>query len=138
METKTGRGAPPPVALIEDDEDTRAALRFLLEDAGYRVVEAADGAAGLSLLSGSPERLVVLLDHKLPALDGCDLLDLVAQDSALRERHAIIFVTASPQQAEADCGEALTALDTPLVPKPFSIDEVLEAVAQAVERLVTA
>lgn len=125
----------PAVCVIEDDGDIGATLRFLLEDAGYRVLEASNGLAGLELLRSSPEPLVVLLDHKLPAMDGCDLLDIVAEDAALRERHAIIFMTASPRRAQDDCGETLEELGTPLLPKPFHIDEVLEQVEQAAARL---
>lgn len=128
----------PPVGVIEDNDGIREVLRQLLEGEGYQVLEAANGPEGLALLNSHPERLVVLLDHKLPALDGCDLLDIVAKDAALRARHAIIFVTASPQRAEQECGETLEELDAPLLPKPFDIDNVLHAVADAAKRLMAA
>jgi CheY-like chemotaxis protein len=84
---------------------------------------------------GSPERLVALLDHTLSEMDGCDLLEIVAQDAALRERHAFIFVTASPRRAEKECGETLDEMAAPLVAKPFDLDTLLAEVAQAVARL---
>jgi two-component system chemotaxis response regulator CheY len=124
------------VCVIEDHEPTRVTVRYLLEEAGYEVIEAANGLAGYALLTTIPERLVVVLDHKLPALDGCDLLQLVAQDEELRERHAVIFLTASPKRAIEDCEEAMDALDVPLVPKPFDIETLLEAVRRAELRLV--
>ena len=125
----------PTVGIIEDDEGIREVLRQLLEGEGYHVLEAAHGPAGLALLRSYPERMVVLLDHKLPALDGCDLVDIVAKDATLRTRHAIIFVTARPQHAEQECGETLDELDAPLLPKPFNIEDVLDAVAEAAQRL---
>ncbi len=128
----------PPVGVIEDNDDIREVLRQLLEGEGYAVLEAADGPAGLDLLTKYPERMIVLVDHKLPALDGCDLLDIVAKDAALRARHAIIFVTASPRLAEQACGETLEELGAPLLPKPFDIDDVLDAVAEAAQRLAAA
>lgn len=123
------------VCVIEDDAGIRKALRHLLEDEDYRVLEAHNGLDGLALLRGSPERLVVLLDHRLPEIGGCDLVQIVAGDATLRERHAVIFVTASPRKAEEECGETLEELGAPLIPKPFHIDEVLEQVAQAAMRI---
>src|SRR5262249_25340199 len=79
------------VCVIEDHEPTRVTVRYLLEDVGYQVIEAANGLVGHATLRNSPERLVVVLDHTLPALDGCDLLELVARDEELRERHVVVF-----------------------------------------------
>lgn len=127
--------ALPYVCMIEDDEAIRDTLRSLLEDAGYHLIEAADGQSGYTILRESAERLITLVDYKLPVLDGCDLLELVASDETLRDRHAFIFVTASPQRAEEECGDTLEELNAPIVSKPFHIDEVLEAVAEAAQRI---
>ena len=129
------RNTPPVVAVIEDDEATRETMRMLLEDAGYAVTEASDGLAGYTLLCQSEQRLIALVDHKMPRMDGCDLLDLVEHDATLRARHTFIFVTASPKRAIEDCGDTLQELDVPMVSKPFHIDEVLDAVADAAGRL---
>ena len=125
-------GSPAPaVCVIEDDEAIRAILRVLLEDEGYPVLEAADGLAGYQLLRTSAAPLIALIDHILPKMDGCDLLDLAAKNEDLRARHEFIFVTSSPQHAEDDCGETLEELNVPVISKPFDIDEVLEPVAEA-------
>jgi len=124
------------VCIIEDDEATRDTVRDLLVDAGYDVVTADNGLAGYNMLVTSLERLIVVLDHKLPKLDGCDLLEIVANDEHLRARHSFVFMTASPKRALEDCEETLEELDVPLVPKPFDIDELVEAVREAEQRLV--
>jgi len=129
------RQAGPLVAVIEDDEGIRETLRFMLEDEGYRVVEAVDGVTGCDLLRNSTERLIAVVDHKMPRMDGCDVLELAANDEQMRAQHIFIFVTASPRRAEEDCGEALAELDVPLVPKPFELDELLGVVADAAKRL---
>jgi CheY-like chemotaxis protein len=123
------------VCVIEDDAAIRETLRALLEEEGYRVEEAANGRAGLALLQASEDRLVVLLDHRLPEMDGCDLLDIAAHDQVLRAQHVFILVTASPRRAEEDCGETLEELGAPLLPKPFSIDDLVDAVAEAARRI---
>lgn len=129
------RNAPPLVAVIEDDGAIRETLRTLLEDAGYSVIEAKDGQAGYDLLRQHDKRLIALIDHKMPRMDGCDLLHLVEHDEILRARHTFIFVTASPKRAVEDCGDTLEELEIPMVAKPFHIDEVLDAVADAATRL---
>jgi two-component system nitrogen regulation response regulator NtrX len=123
------------VCVIEDDEGIRDIVRDLLTDEGYRVIEAATGLEGKHILETSVGRLIVVLDYRLPALDGCDLLEIVAQDEDLRERHTFIMMSASPAKTVEDCEEAIDELDVPIVPKPFDIDELVEAVRQAEERL---
>lgn len=123
------------VCVIEDDTDLRETVRDLLNDAGYEVIEASNGLAGKALLEGSLERLVVVLDYRLPALDGCDLLEIVAQDEELRARHTFIMLSGSPRQTVEDCEEAIDDLDVPVLSKPFHIDDLVEAVEQAEQRL---
>ncbi|HEY1388502.1 MAG TPA: response regulator [Ktedonobacterales bacterium] len=123
------------VCVIEDDEGIRDIVRDLLTDEGYAVIEAATGLDGKRLLDASAERLIVILDYRLPALDGCDLLEIVAQDEDLRERHTFIMMSASPAKTVEDCEEAIDELNVPIVPKPFDIDELVEAVRQAQMRL---
>lgn len=127
--------ATATVCVIEDDEGIRDIVRDLLTDEGYEVIEAATGLEGKHILEASNERLIVVLDYRLPALDGCDLLEIVAQDEDLRERHTFIMMSASPAKTVEDCEEALDELDVPIIPKPFNIDELVEAVQQAQERL---
>lgn len=123
------------VCLIEDDTGIRETVRSLLLDEGYEVVEAANGLEGKHILEESLDRLIVILDYRLPALDGCDLLEIVAQDDTLRERHTFIMMSASPAQTVEDCGDAIDELDVPLVPKPFDIDDLVDAVHEAEARL---
>ena len=123
------------VCVIEDDEGIRETVRDLLIDVGYDVIEAATGLAGKQILDASAERLIVVLDYRLPALDGCDLLEIVAQDEDLRERHTIIMMSASPARTIEDCEEAIDELNVPIVPKPFDIDDLVEAVREAEKRL---
>ena len=125
----------PTVCVIEDDAGIRDALRDLLEDAGYDVLEAADGLAGYHLLRSIEAPLIALVDHKMPRMDGCDLLELVAKEEDLRSRHEFIFVTTSPLTAEEDCGETMAELSAIMLPKPFHIDDVLDAVVEATARI---
>lgn len=67
---KGGSGGPVPVVLVVDDDGaTRVQLRFGLENAGLRVVEAENGLAALEYFRNHPVHLV-LLDVLMPGVDG--------------------------------------------------------------------
>ena len=57
---------------IEDDDQIRLALTMALEDEGYRVREAPDGASGLAAFA-EREADLVLLDLRLPDMSGFDV-----------------------------------------------------------------
>ncbi|MCA1601685.1 MAG: response regulator, partial [Acidobacteria bacterium] len=57
------------VLVVEDVEDARYFMRLELEQAGYRVIEAEDGAKGVEIaLREHPD--IILMDLTLPVMDG--------------------------------------------------------------------
>jgi CheY-like chemotaxis protein len=128
----------PPILIADDDPDTRDALRIVLEDAGYAVLEAGDGVATLDALLLSTTPLVVLLDVLMPRLSGYEVLLQVAGDPLLRAHHAYIVLSAA-QLTDVRVGprfsELVAQLSALVVPKPFDIDEVLRCVAHQSRQL---
>jgi diguanylate cyclase (GGDEF)-like protein/PAS domain S-box-containing protein len=61
--------ASPLILTVDDDSTTRAFLRTYLEEAGYEVVEAANGQEALATFTFRRPRLV-LLDVAMPGMDG--------------------------------------------------------------------
>lgn len=57
------------ILLIEDNEQNRYLVTFLLEARGWKVAHAADGPAGLAL-AGEIDPALILLDIQLPGMDG--------------------------------------------------------------------
>ncbi len=123
------------VLIVDDDEGIRETLRFMLEDAGYSVIEAENGSEALDRLRASPGSLVVLLDVKMPVLTGEQLLEKVVQEPLLLQRHAFIVDTASPQAINPQMIELMAKLSIPFVPKPFGIDELLATIRLAEARM---
>jgi CheY-like chemotaxis protein len=79
------------ILIVEDNDDARDSLRLLLEALGHRVLEAADGQLGLTLvLDHKPE--VVLVDLGLPGMDGYELARAV-RESPLGQTTLLIAVT---------------------------------------------
>ena len=108
------------ILVADDEKDIRSVLALYLEDAGYEVVEAADGAEALRVLETQDIDLC-LLDIMMPELDGYQVLKHVRETDDV----PIIVVSAKGQDAEKILGLNLGADD--YMVKPFN---PLEAVAR--------
>lgn len=122
------------VLVIEDDDDIRESLRLILEDEGYRVLDAADGAIGLTALETCPHALVVLVDYRMPRMDGITMLGEVSRQGHLAQ-HVYLLVTANYDQLPPGSADLLRSLAVGMVRKPFDLDVLLHAVAQAHDSL---
>jgi DNA-binding response OmpR family regulator len=67
------------VLIIDDEPHIRTMMRITLEAAGYQVDEAADGEAGLARFGDGHEFDVVVLDQKMPGLDGLETLQRIKE-----------------------------------------------------------
>ncbi|HEX6799766.1 MAG TPA: response regulator [Ktedonobacterales bacterium] len=124
-----------PVLVVEDDDDTREVLRLLLEDEGYRVLEARDGAEGLGALRASREPLVVIVDWWMPLMDGLQMLGAAARLAYGRHhRYVLLSATYDPRELRRRGLPAL--LDVTVMRKPFHVEELLAEVAYQAERVV--
>jgi CheY-like chemotaxis protein len=126
------------VLVVDDDEDIRWALRYVLEDAGYTVYEAPDGKPALEHLRTHPRGMVVLLDWNMPGMDGVALLHAVAADLPIATRNAYILVSAytdARRTLPLAVAQALTQVDAQVLGKPFDVDDLLAAVERATARL---
>jgi CheY-like chemotaxis protein len=116
-------GGGPVVLVVEDDAATRALLRDVLEDAGYAVREAADGAAALRAARAARPALV-LLDLRLPGTDGRAFA--AAYRRAPGPRAPIVVLT-----ADADAEASAAALGAAgHLRKPFDLDALLAVVGR--------
>jgi CheY-like chemotaxis protein len=79
--SKTGK---PLVLVVEDHEDTRFILRWVLEKSGCRVVEATDGFEAVEM-AGREQPELILIDDSLPLLSGLAATRLIRQNALLQE-----------------------------------------------------
>ena len=116
------------VLVVEDNEDLAFGLSKSLEEAGYDVAVAADGASAIEKAIAIKPSLVVL-DLMLPDMSGYDVL------KALRQAHVdapVIILTAKGAETDKLHGFRLGADD--YVTKPFSVSEVLARVSVHLRR----
>jgi CheY-like chemotaxis protein len=114
---------------VDDDPGIRAVLRCALEAEDLAVIEAADGVSALEVLRASPWPLVVLLDLRMPHLDGAGVLGTVAGDRVLAQRHRFLLLTSNPLPLPPALSTLLACLNVPVVSKPFDVDTLLDVVA---------
>ena len=103
---------------IEDDDQIRLALRLALEDEGYEVREAADGASGLAAFHAKEPDLV-LLDLRLPDISGFEVCRAIRAMSIV----PIVMVTAETDTADMVAGLEAGADDyvtKPVVPRELA------------------
>jgi DNA-binding response OmpR family regulator len=100
--------------LIEDDAQVRSALAMVLSDEGWGVNEAVDGEQGLLMMSNSADYDAVLLDLRLPGVDGFEVCRRIRRTSDV----PIIMVTAMQDSHDVVAGLEAGADD--YVTKPLS------------------
>ncbi|MEP6654684.1 MAG: response regulator [Myxococcales bacterium] len=94
-------GPAASILVVDDDFDIREALCEILTSEGYRVVDAANGADALSRLHAEDAPDLVLLDLRMPVMDGYEFLKRRDADSSLKEI-PVIVVSATDVIAAAE------------------------------------
>jgi DNA-binding response OmpR family regulator len=107
------------ILLVEDDEALRFIVKDNLEQHGYIVDVAEDGAIALELFAKSNFDLI-LLDVMLPKIDGFQVAQSIRKKD---EQVPIIFLTARSMTEDRITG--LTMGGDDYIPKPFSMEELL-------------
>jgi len=116
------------VLIIEDDSSMLRGLRDNFAYAGYNVVTAADGEAGLNAALDSKPDLIIL-DIMLPKINGYEICRLIRKEKL---DMPIIMLTAKGEESDIILGLNLGADD--YITKPFSIKELLARVGAFLRR----
>ena len=111
------------VLRIEDNEQNRYLITYILEKGGYRVVQATNGPEGIrQALQEIPD--LILLDIQLPGMDGYAVLQELRNQPALRE---VSVVAVTSYAMVGDRERALAAgcngyIEKPIKPDTFVVD----------------
>ncbi|MDR4306307.1 response regulator [Chelatococcus sambhunathii] len=115
------------ILLCDDDDAVRAFVKRALELDGHAVTTAVDGAEGLDALTAQDGAFDLLLtDIRMPMMDGIALALATARDFP---GLTILLMTGYADQRERAAD--LQALIHDVVTKPFSLDQIRAAVADA-------
>lgn len=113
------------VLIADDEKNMRWVLRQALEGAGYEVAEAADGKEALASIA-EQEPDVLVLDHKMPAPDGMEVLRRVRSKD---QQFPVIMLTAHGNVQTAV--EAMKAGANEYLTKPFDLEELKISIDKA-------
>ncbi len=115
---------------MDDDELLRGALRVVLEAAGYEVIEAADGDAGLRLAREHAADLAVV-DIFMPERDGLEVIKVLRVESP---RAKIIAVSGGGRSGQIEVLRAAAAFGASrTLLKPFAPRELLTAIRELLD-----
>jgi DNA-binding NtrC family response regulator len=121
------RGLRPVILVVDDEPGLRESFHLIL-DQDYDVIDVPDGAAALDVVRSSQVDLV-LLDIRLPGMDGIEVLERI---KAIDEGVEVVLVTAVRTVRTAVAAMKLGAFD--YLTKPFEEDELLSLVRRALDR----
>ena len=112
------------VLAVDDSATMREMVAFVLESAGYRVIEAEDGAKGLERARSTPVDLVIT-DQNMPNMDG---ITLVRSLRELREYKTIPILLLTTESSDSMKSQGRAAGATGWLVKPFDPATLLEVV----------
>ena len=114
----------PKILVIEDEASIQKVVKANLAASGYRVLVAANGEEGLRLARAEHPDLV-LLDLRLPAMSGWDVLMAIRTSPKLRKIPVVIMSATIPNGEEYRIRGMRTA---GYLVKHFTVDELLQQV----------
>ena len=116
------------ILIVDDEPDIRLMLKLALELGGHEVTEASDGREALEKVYENPD--AVVLDIRLPDIDGLEVLRLVKSDPTVA---AIPVVCISAHSSGDTVRRALALGASAYVGKPFDFNDVRSVVGAAID-----
>ncbi|HLF19502.1 MAG TPA: response regulator [Bacteroidota bacterium] len=123
----SGKSGKKKILVVDDDDAFRFAVVRVLEEEGYTILEAADGAAGLEkATSQAPD--VIVSDVFMPNMNGFMMVEELQKDDKT-SKIPVIMMTGAAQGAGAWSSEAAVEY----IEKPFSLETLVETVKRVLK-----
>jgi len=122
------RGGKETILVVEDEEAIRRSAKRALEQLGYTVLLAEDGAVALAILRAGRSVDLVVSDSVMPRLGGAELYQRL-RDEGIR----IPFLLASGYSAHEAGAGAHPRHDLPFLPKPWTLNELTRKVRELLD-----
>lgn len=126
--TAPQENAPATILIVEDFNDTREMIKLQLEQAGYKVLDAADGNDAVEVAQQQCPDLI-LMDLSLPGLDGLSAVCRIREMELLCES-PIVAISAHSRELHLEA--ALAAGCDEYLTKPISADHLKEVVSRLI------
>ena len=114
------------ILVVDDEPGIRELLQEMLGLAGYEVILVRDGQEALERITADPDPDAIVLDLKMPVMDGQQFYGHLLQDHPrLVER--VLFLTGDTLSREARV--FIESTGRPCLSKPFTLDELTGGIA---------
>jgi PAS domain S-box-containing protein len=120
-------GEGETVLVIEDDPVVRELVVEILQETGYRTLQAGDGPAGLKILQSSQRIDLLVTDVGLPGMNGRQVADAARLE---RPDLKVLFVTGYAENAAMASGFLEPGMT--MITKPFAVDLLIERVREMI------
>jgi nitrogen-specific signal transduction histidine kinase/ActR/RegA family two-component response regulator len=117
------------ILVVEDEDDVRKLVCRILAGLGYRIVQARDGAAALEVLEREQAIDLLWTDVVLPG--GMSGPEIARRARLLRPSLKVLFASGYTGSAIQELGPPIA--DVPLISKPFTIEDLAQAVRTALD-----
>jgi PAS domain S-box-containing protein len=125
----TALGGAETILLLEDEDGLRAIAREILEEAGYRILEARNVGEGVALASQPAASIdAVLSDVVMPGASGPQGVALIR---AIHPGVRVLYMSGYP---DLDHRDGALGLDDQMIEKPFTADSLLRRMREVLDR----
>jgi CheY-like chemotaxis protein len=109
--------------LVEDDAESRTTLALILQFEGYKVIAFSNGAEALNHLAHSSPPHLIIMDLRMPVMDGSSFRLAMLRDPRLAKIPVVIVTAFEPPAAAS-----LSALR--VLRKPVNVDTLLATIRE--------
>jgi len=116
------------ILIVDDSDSLREVVGIALKNAGYEVIEGADGQEGLNQLDGKKIHLIIS-DVNMPNMNGIEMVKKIKDMSAYKFTPIIMLTTESGEDMK---DEGRSAGVKAWMVKPFKPEQMLDAVSKLI------
>jgi two-component system, chemotaxis family, chemotaxis protein CheY len=116
------------VLVVDDSAAIRQSISFIIEQAGYSVVQGENGQDGVSKL-GDEQFDLIITDVNMPVMDGIEFVRQIRQQDNYRFTPVVVLTTESQ---ESKMKEGKEAGATGWIVKPFDADKLMSVVKKLI------
>jgi two-component system alkaline phosphatase synthesis response regulator PhoP len=117
------------IMVVDDHPHTCRAVKYLLENEGFKVTTASDGWECLNKLKTETPNLIII-DYLMPGMDGIQLCEKIRKDKKLRSLDVVIFSVARKELVGKE--KLRKAHVSDYILKPFDNEDLVQRVKQVV------
>jgi CheY-like chemotaxis protein len=118
------------VLVIDDEPAVRLLMKDVLQDAGYRVLEAADGSVGFKIMQSNPRIDLLITDVGLPGgMNGRQVADAGRR---IHPHLKVLFITGYAENAVVGNGHLEPGMQ--VMTKPFAVEDLANRVRDIIDK----